>query len=146
MSRRDARETVMKLIYQQMIHEVDVEDESTMMLAMFRDEKEKIKINERDQKYIRDVLAGVEVEKSFLDEIIARLSVGWQLKRIPLVDLSILRLAIYEMKFREDIPVSVSINESVELAKRYCGDVSSSAINGILGNFARKELSAERLK
>ncbi|MEI6602184.1 MAG: transcription antitermination factor NusB [Clostridia bacterium] len=146
MSRRDARETVMKLIYQQMIHEVDVEDESTMMLAMFRDEKEKIKINERDQKYIRDVLAGVESEKGFLDEVIARLSLGWQLKRIPLVDLSILRLAIYEMKFREDIPVSVSINESVELAKRYCGEVSASAINGILGNFARKELSAERLK
>ncbi len=145
MSRRDARETAMKLVYQQMINEVDLEDESTLELAMFRDKKE-VKITEKDQAYLREVLAGVEEQKKFLDEIIERLSVGWQLKRIPFVDLAILRLAIFEMKFKEDIPVSVAINESVELSKKYCGDASASAINGILGNFARKELSAERLK
>ncbi|MEI6132489.1 MAG: transcription antitermination factor NusB [Bacillota bacterium] len=146
MSRRDARETLMKLIYQQMINEVDFEEENTMGLATFRDEKSKIKINERDQAYIREVLSGVEELKPEIDEIIERLAVGWQLKRIPLVDLSVLRLAIFEMKYRNDIPVSVAINESVELAKRYCGDSSAAAINGILGNFARNELDAERLK
>ena len=146
MSRRDARETAMKLIYQQIINKVDVEDESTMNLATFRDGKEEIEINERDQEYIKDMLAGVEENINFIDEIIERLAVGWQLKRIPLVDLSIMRLAIFELKYREDIPVSVSINESVELSKKYCGETSSAAINGILGNFARKELSEERLK
>ena len=145
MSRRDARETAMKLVFQQMINEVDIEDESTLMLAMFRDGKE-IKLSEREKEYIKIVLDGVHEQKFFLDEIIERLSIGWQLKRIPLVDLAILRLAIYEMKFMDDIPVSVVINEYVILSKKYCGEVSSSAINGILGNFARKELSPERLK
>ena len=74
MSRRDARETAMKLVYQQMINEVDLEDESTLELAMFRDIKE-VKITEKDQAYLREVLAGVEEQKKFLDEIIERLSV-----------------------------------------------------------------------
>ena len=146
MSRRDARETAMKLIYQQTINKVDVEDVSTLELAMFRDEDEKIVINDRDQVYIKDVIAGVEKTQGVLDEIIEKLAVGWKLERMPLVDLSIMRLAIYEMKFREDIPVSVAINESVELSKKYCGESSSAAINGILGNFARTALSKERLK
>ena len=57
--------------------------------------------------------------------------------RIAKVDLSILRLAVYEILYRDDIPVNVSINEAVELAKKYSGEKTGSFINGILGNFYR---------
>jgi len=145
MSRRDARETALKLVYQHLINEVDFDESNTMKLAMFRDDKKGVEITKNDEKYIKEIVLGIEGIKNELDIIIEKLAVGWRLKRIPLMDLSIMRLAIYEMKFREDIPVKVSINESIELAKRYCGDTSAASINGILGNFARQELSEERL-
>ena len=81
---------------------------------------------------------GVRANVSEIDETISKLAVDWKLERIMRVDLSILRLAIYEMVFVDDIPVSVSINEAVELAKRYGGDADASFINGVLGGVARR--------
>ena len=73
-----------------------------------------------------------------LDEKIAELAIGWSVERMPKVDLSILRVALYEMMYMDKIPSSVSINEAVELAKRFGGDRSSAYINGMLGTFARQ--------
>lgn len=78
-----------------------------------------------------------------LDEIDGTLnqaSSGWKVSRMSKVDVNILRLAVYEMKYDEDVPVKVAINEAVELAKKFGGDDSSSFVNGILGKIA-KELS-----
>ena len=70
--------------------------------------------------------------------MIDELAIGWSIERMPRVDLSILRVAIYEMMYRQDIPCSVSINEAVELAKRFGGERSSAYINGMLGTLARR--------
>ena len=74
-----------------------------------------------------------------IDEMLNRTTEGWKTTRMGKVDLAILRLAVYEMKFDEDVPVGVAINEAVELAKRFGRDQSPSFINGILGKLAREE-------
>ena len=91
-----------------------------------------------DTAYAEEVVSGVRQTASELDALIAEYAVGWSLDRIARVDLSILRVAVYEMLHREDVPVGAAINEAVELAKRYCGEKSSAFINGILGSIAKK--------
>ena len=73
-----------------------------------------------------------------IDELISSHAHNWSRERLSRVALAILRLAIYEMQWVEDIPTSVSINEAVELAKRYGGDADASFINGVLGGIARR--------
>lgn len=75
-----------------------------------------------------------------IDELISSTAKGWKIERMSKVDLSILRLSIYELMFDEDIPKKVAINEAVELAKEYGGEDSASFINGILGEISRTEL------
>lgn len=72
-----------------------------------------------------------------LDELIGKLSTNWRLERMPRVDLTILRLAGFEILFRPDIPKTVSINEAVELAKRFGAEDSAAFVNGILDKFAK---------
>lgn len=80
----------------------------------------------------------VNAEKEYLDNLIeSHLKKGWTLKRISKPSLAILRLALYEMKFEENVPDSVAINEAVELAKKYTID-ESKFINGVLGAIARE--------
>lgn len=88
-------------------------------------------------EYAKEVYRGVLEHKDELDEIIASFSNGWKLNRIPKVNLSILRLAVYEMKYNNDVPDSIAINEAVELAKKYSGKEDSAFINGILGAYSR---------
>lgn len=82
---------------------------------------------------------GVEEHLAMIDEQIAAHSHKWSKDRISRVAISIMRLAVFEMLFVEDIPVSVSINEAVELAKKYGGDEDSAFINGVLGGIARED-------
>jgi len=76
-------------------------------------------------------------EQPALDRIIADRAVGWKLERIANVDRNILRLALYEILHRPEIPASVSVNEAVEMAKKYSTDESGKFVNGILGSFLR---------
>ena len=73
-----------------------------------------------------------------IDEIIEEKATDWTIDRISKMDLPILRVAIFEIKHREDIPVGVSINEAVELAKKFSGEESGKFINGLLGQVAEK--------
>lgn len=89
--------------------------------------------------YAKQLAAGVEDKKEELDSIIEKhLKKGWTLKRISKPSLSILRLALYEMKYVENVPCGVAINEAVELAKKYTID-ESKFINGVLGAISREE-------
>jgi N utilization substance protein B len=82
-------------------------------------------------------VTGVEAHQARIDSIIEDISENWSLSRMPLVDRSILRLAVWEMLYRDDdVPDSVAINEAVEMAKVYGGEDSSKFINGILGRLA----------
>ena len=86
-----------------------------------------------------ELARGAWESRDQLDAIITRLASGWTLERMANADRNILRIALYEILHREDIPQSVSINEAVELAKRYSTAESSSFINGILGTFSREQ-------
>jgi transcription antitermination protein NusB len=87
-------------------------------------------------EYCRELVTGVESRQPRIDGIIEDISQNWALSRMPLVDRNILRLAVFEMLYREDVPDSVSINEAVEMAKVYGGEDSSKFVNGILGRLA----------
>ncbi len=130
MGRRAAREMVMKLLYQIEIRKEPIEGQIEAALAEHKFKKENI-------EYLTDVIYGVYENKEDIDRAIEKYSKGWKLSRISKVDLSILRLAIYEIIFRKDIPLNVSINEAVELAKNYSGEESGAFINGILGRFQK---------
>lgn len=91
-----------------------------------------------DIAFSQEVLGGIAAHGEQIDAAIDELAVGWRIGRMPRVDLSILRVAMYEMLYREDIPCSVSINEAVELAKAFGGDRSAAYINGMLGTLAKR--------
>lgn len=90
--------------------------------------------------YARSIALGVEEKKDNLDGLIEKYSKGWKVKRLPKVNLAILRLAAYEILFVDDVPESVAINEAVELAKKYSGESDYSFINGVLGALVKDEV------
>lgn len=90
--------------------------------------------------YARSIALGVEEKKGNLDGLIEKYSKGWKVKRLPKVNLAILRLAAYEILFVDDVPESVAINEAVELAKKYSGESDYSFINGVLGALVKGEV------
>jgi len=132
MSRKTAREVAMKLLYEREISG-EYQEESLQML------EEEFKLNNRDKEYVYDILTGTKQNQQQLDSYISKYAKGWSINRIAKVDLAILRLALYEIMHRDDIPSEVSINEAVELAKKYGSHKTSSFINGILGSFVRNE-------
>ena len=87
--------------------------------------------------FSRELADGVEAAQGELDEEIARLSRGWELDRIAPLERSILRVALYEIRHRDDVPPEVAIDEAVSLAKRYCGANAPGFVNGILATAAR---------
>ncbi len=89
--------------------------------------------------YAYKLVQGVESNKGHIDAKITSVSENWKLERMPLMDAAILRIALFEMMYVDDVPISVSINEAVELAKIFGGgDDSPRFVNGVLGNIARQ--------
>ena len=130
MARKTARQVAMKLIYQ---YELGGEGVSSTI----EESMDKPDLNADDMAYIQAMLDGTGEKQQELDELIGRYAVGWSLERIAKVDLSILRLALYEMLFCESIPQGVSINEAIELAHTFSTPEAASFINGILGSVSR---------
>ena len=126
MGRRETRECAMKLIFQTMLQRDDIEEQ----ISRFCEDNALTEVVELE--YFLDVVRGVLAHSNELDERISRFAKGWTPARMPKVDLSIMRLSSYEMSFRSDIPASVSINEAVELSKKYGDDHSKSFVNGVL--------------
>ena len=91
--------------------------------------------------YIRRLVKGVDEHGAELDGYIAKYAKGWSFARIPLVASAIMRVAMYEILYMPDIPNSVSINEAVEIAKKYETPETVKFINGILGSFVRQEVT-----
>ena len=86
----------------------------------------------KDTKYIEDKFKQIVSRLTEIDAMVNEVAQGWKTSRMGKVDLTLIRLAVYEMKFEEDVPAGVAINEAVELAKTYGTDDSSSFVNGIL--------------
>lgn len=125
MNRRQAREEAFILIFEKQFNSADI-DEILEIAGEVRDLE--------PDEYIKAVFKGVYENIDQIDTAISENAIGWKIGRISKVSLCILRLAIFEIKFIEDIPVSVSINEAVELAKKYATKEDASFINGILSS------------
>lgn len=132
MGRRASREMAMKLLYQL---EIQKDDREAQMERFF----EVNTLTANDKAYIVDIIEGVHKNSEKIDNLIEKYSRGWKISRISKIDLSIMRLSIYEICHRDDIPYNVSVNEAVELAKRYSGDEAGSFINGILSRISGSE-------
>jgi N utilization substance protein B len=87
--------------------------------------------------FTRELVEGVEGCRAELDAEIARLARGWELGRIAALEKSIIRVALYELHHRDDVPTEVAIDEAVSLAGRYCGTDAPAFVNGVLGTAAR---------
>lgn len=129
MSRKSAREEVMKLVYQIIMNKSSSEE---ALQDFYENQENELPLDERD--YISSCVTGIQENVEKIDKYIEEYSKGWKINRISKVDLAIMRLSIYEMIERQDVPNAVSINEAIELAKKYSGEKSSIFINGILGN------------
>ena len=134
MRRREQREHIFKLLF---MTEFNSEEERSEQLSLYFDSLEEL--SEKDQEYMRAKYNHVLEHLEEIDTILNETSKGWKTKRMSRVDLNALRLAVYELKFDEDVPTGVAINEAVELAKRFGGDTSGSFVNGILGKIANSE-------
>lgn len=132
MSRKNAREHLMKLLYQMDLNN----DYSDDMLNLFIKNE---KINNNEIVYIIDGVKKIKENIDLIDKKIEKNTRGWSLNRIAKVDLAIIRLSIYEIFYREDIPIEVSINEALELGKKYSNADSYKFINGLLGGIVREK-------
>lgn len=149
MSRSIARQAAMQLLYERMTGG-DADDESLdliyeqLSLAQQEADAKPLKPSAKDKEYIQAVLNGVAEHETELDEEIISHSTGsWPLSRIPHVDLSILRLAAYEMAHVSSIPNNVSISEAMNMANLYSEPKSGRYINGVLGALAREKREEE---
>ncbi|MBE6734336.1 MAG: transcription antitermination factor NusB [Ruminococcaceae bacterium] len=129
MSRYKMREQAVLLVFERLFSDTDL-DEIADNIADSRDEF--------FSDYAITTAKEIEIKVEEIDKHISdNLSKGWKIRRISRIALAILRVAVYEMKYVEEVPVSVAINEAVELAKKYSTD-DASFINGVLGSVAKE--------
>ena len=131
MRRSEMREHVFKLLF---MSEFNSRDEMPEQLALYFQEMEEL--SDGDQAYMEEKYQMVLSRMPEIDQILNETAHGWKTGRMNRVDLATLRLAVYELKYDEDVPTGVAINEAVELAKRFGGEASASFVNGILGKVA----------
>ena len=131
MSRKSARELAFKVIFASNFQNEELSPED-MMDNLLNETEKMEEVTKEDMSYIKDVTHGVYENVVELDEQIKSHLKGWTMDRICKTDLAILRLAIYEILYRDDIPYKVSVNEAVELAKSFSEENSPSFINGVL--------------
>jgi N utilization substance protein B len=130
MTRRKLRENMFRMLFRVEFHD---EDEMKEQLGLFEEELEDV--SEEDQAYLAARTDDVLSHLKEIDDALNEKSAGWKTSRMGKVDLTILRLAVYEIRFDSDVPNKVAVNEAVELAKKYGTDDSASFINGVLAKF-----------
>ena len=150
MARTTARAAVMQMIFESLAGGEGGEETLQMVYEALRkdgvpgvDEVRANEPGEADRAYISRVLDGVLDHLDELDAAIAENSRGWSIERMPKVDLTILRLAAWEILYEKDVPGSVAISEAVNLAGRYSEPAGGRFINGVLGAILRKKEAQE---
>jgi transcription antitermination protein NusB len=139
--RREARELALQMLYA-------LDSNSSVLLRetllTFREEQNEIP--GRVREFAEGLVHGVQSQRAVIDEAIRSRSKNWSLSRMPRVDLNVMRMATYELMFRSDIPKKVSINEAIEIVRRYGDKESPAFVNGILDEIeacAKTEPSSE---
>ena len=130
MKRRELREHIFQLLFRVEFNE---KDEMAKQVGLFvEDMEEETEVKERDKTYISEKYAKIVEKLPEIDKMLDEVSKGWKTSRMGKVELTILRLAVYEMRFDEDIPQKVAINEAVELSKKFGGNEAPAFVNGVL--------------
>ena len=130
MSRREIREKIFTLLFRAEFYEEELAEQSQLFLEELGREENK------DTIYIQNKFKEILSHLVEIDDMVNGVAQGWKTSRMGKVDLTLIRLAVYEIKFEEDVPTGVAINEAVELAKNYGTDDSPSFVNGILAKLA----------
>lgn len=132
MGRHEQREQIFKLLFR---IEFNSNSEMPEQVKLFFEEEEMLDIPEKAMVYITDKYNNIKDQLTVIDELINEKAKGWDTVRMGKVELTVLRLAIYEIQFDDDVPNGVAINEAVEIAKRYGQGNSGSFVNAILAKF-----------
>ena len=132
MSRSELREHIFRMLFRvEFVNEEEMKEQEALYFELLEE------VSEKDQAYISDKYNAILGKLEEIDNVLNELSTGWKTSRMNRVDLTVLRLATYEIKWDEDVPTSVAINEAVELAKRYSSDSGPAFINGVLAKVAK---------
>ncbi|NLK27564.1 MAG: transcription antitermination factor NusB [Clostridiales bacterium] len=131
MTRREIREHIFLMLFRKDFYNIEELNEQ-MKLYM----EELVEPETKENLYITERFQSIVDKLEEIDQIISEISSGWRLNRMGKVDLTILRLAVFEIKFDEEMPIKVAINEAVELAKKFGGDDSPGFVNGVLAKLA----------
>ena len=140
MKRRKAREYALQILFQ-----IDIRNEkpsATLLKRFWADQAPDAEV----QSFAEELVKGTHKHLKKIDELIRTSAEHWSIDRMSTVDRSMLRIAVYELLYRMDIPASVTINEAVEVVRRFGSDESSAFVNGILDNVARSVGKADREK
>lgn len=129
MTRREAREQAFMVLFEKIF---DTEETVTEIIQN-AEANDFIKLN----GFAKELLSKYEANAKEIDSVLSEKSEGWQISRLPKVSLAIMRLAVTEIKYSEDIPAGVAVSEAVEIAKKYGTPDDASYINGVLGAVAR---------
>ena len=133
MGRHEQREQLFKLLFRV---EFNKPEDMPEQVKLFMEENEEITL-EKDAVYISDKYARIQEKLSVIDKMLDDNTEGWDTTRMGKVELTALRLAVYEIVFDEDIPGSVAINEAVEIVKKYGQETSGGFVNAILGKIVK---------
>jgi len=153
MNRRKSRETVMKLMYQMSINkeelmdvienlkeniEADEEKMNEPSLVEREKDPDSMDLKEVDMDYMIRIAKGVQGNQELLDSKIESNLINWKVYRLSKIDLTILRICVFEMQYEEEIPERVAVNEAIELAKKFSSEKSAAFINGVLDKMMDK--------
>ena len=130
MSRRKARDITFKYVYSTLYGESELQDTLESIITAEAEEIESL--SKEEKLYFDKVSIGIKENEDSIDNLILSKLKNWTIERIFKIDLAILRLAVYEIMYFEDMPPKVAVNEAVELAKKYGNDASSNFVNGVL--------------
>lgn len=133
MTKREEREHLFKLLFCKDFHDVA---ELKEQIELYQEQQEII--SEEEFAPVKAKLEAIVAEEGTIDMILSNVAEGWRLNRMGKAELTILRIATYEIRYDEDVPDKVAINEAVELAKKYGNDASSGFVNGVLAKVITK--------
>ena len=130
MRRSKVREHIFKMLFSIGFDAADADEQIELYLEQVEE------ASEEERGYMRKKVKDIAAHEEEIDAMINEHTTGWKTGRMNKVDLSVLRLAVYEMKWDDEVPVKVAIKEAVELAKNFSGDEGPSFVNGVLGKLA----------
>lgn len=140
MKRRLARELAVQCLYQIEMNQTSIDDAIGMVFQEAKEDNEAgvlLKDEQALRQYTQELVAGVVSHGSAIDDVLSAYLTGWKMDRLSRVDRQILRLAVFEMIYREDVPPKAAINEAIELAKHFGVEESGKFVNGVLGNLIK---------